>query len=750
MKQKRGIDSKRGTMAISQIFILVIGIMSISFLIGLANVELVSGAPTYTIEGGDTYWDLNKKYGLNQGTLEALNPTISAKNLPIGGKLNLPKAVNSLPGTLTNPTTTTLKPSKLSEFLGVEELELEKGETADLREWKHAGGGMDAIFTGAQWAFITYGIVSSILSFTGLDEDQKSAASLSLSAGVGVGKGVGVLLGKGGALSQSENSVIKFFMGKLGASSTSFVAGAAVALIIFAITYKNETKKVVTFNCYPWDAPVGGNNCEECNEQGLPCSEYQCKSLGQACELLNKGTDEENCVWVNRNDVNPPVITSWEGSLLDDYSYSKVAVSPPDSGVKINYNPSADNCIPAFAPFTFGITTDEPSKCKIDPLRRDSFDDMPLFFGGSSTSKYNHTQIMSLPGPSSLEAENLTIENGGEFELYVRCQDANGNTDPANFVFKYCVDEGPDTTPPLIVTTNPLNGMPVAYNQSAIDLEVYVNEPARCSWSTLDRDYENMPNEMDCSTSVFEMNAQLLYKCSSELTGLKDREENKFFFRCEDQPNADKVDRNINVESYKFSLIGTEPLFIDSVLPNETISDSTNIVKVNLEAETSAGHDEGMSTCYYSETGESDDYIMFFYESEKNNLDYTHSQELNLAEGEYEYFIKCIDQGGNADVANTTFEVDTDNEAPIVVRTYHLDNYLVIITNEEGECVYGTNDCNYLFEDGKSIQVTEEVEHFVDWDNENSLYVKCQDNYNNRPNPDQCSIIAKPFAFSVE
>ena len=91
--------------------------------------------------------------------------------------------------------------------------------------------------------------------------------------------------------------------------------------------------------------------------------------------------------------------------------------------------------------------------------------------------KYNHTQGINLPGPSSLESENITIKNDGNYELYVKCEDVNGNSNTEDFVFKYCVQEGPDTTAPIIVGTDLLNNMPIAYDQSLVDIELYTNEP---------------------------------------------------------------------------------------------------------------------------------------------------------------------------------------------------------------------------------------------------------------------------------
>ena len=394
----------------------------------------------------------------------------------------------------------------------------------------------------------------------------------------------------------------------------------------------------------------------------------------------------------------------------------------------------------AFTPLSFGININEPAKCKLDYVRKDKFDDMSFFFGASSLFSYNHSQTMNLPGPSALKEGNLTIQNDGNYELFVRCQDANGNSNTQNFVFKYCVEKGPDMTPPVVVSTNLLNNMPIQYNQETVDLEVYTNEPSECKWTyENDKDYDEMENTMACSSSILEMNAQMLYKCSTALNGLKNRQDNKFYFRCKDQPGKAEGDRNIMTKGYEFKLIGTQPLVIDSAKPdNETIKDSTSVVKVVLEAGTSAGYKEGRANCYFSETGKDDDYTLFL-----ETDSYIHKQELHLAEGTYNYYIKCIDLGGNSDTTTISFKVDVDNEAPLVVRAYHDKTYLRLETNEEAKCVYGTDDCNYLFDDGISLTSTDKTNQYIDWDTQKNYYVKCRDEYGNQPAPDKCSIIAR-------
>jgi hypothetical protein len=527
------------------------------------------------------------------------------------------------------------------------------------------------------------------------------------------------------------------------ATAIGWGVGAAVGLAIFLMMYKSESTEVVKFSCDPWEAPIGGNDCEKCNQQGiLPCSEYQCRALGQACKLLNVENEKEaKCVWVNRQDVTVPEITAWDKALLDKFKYDpKIAVSPPDRGVRVVNTESTTGCAKAFTPLKFGIITNEPSKCKVDYQKKQKFEDMQFYFGGSSLYAYNHSQTLSLPGPNALGNETPIIQNDGNYQLFVRCMDANGNTNPANFVFQFCVEKGPDTTAPLIVSTSVINGMPIGYNQTSLPLEVYVNEPSSCKWSHLDQVYDKMENAMQCSSSVFEMNAQMLYKCSTTLTGLVGSRDNEFYFRCKDQPSKPESDRNVNQESLKFILKGSKALVINWVKPNETIRDSTSIVKVTLEAETSSGYKEGEASCFYSQSGTTGSYIKFF-----NTDSFKHSQDLFLAAGNYSYFIKCLDLGGNSDTKTTSFKVETDSQSPVVVRAYHEETNLKIITNEKATCVYSKDSCNYLFKDGITMTVVNDKEHFTEWNTNSNSYIKCKDEYGNEPLPNQCSIIARPF-----
>jgi len=610
-----------------------------------------------------------------------------------------------------------------------------------------AANALGHIADGWGWALAAKAVVSQAnLLFPNVEANTIEALENAVFNGVFWGKSLFGLVKEDSLLNPKASKILGMNPGTF-----SIGVGLVVAAWTFYNNYEKEKTEVYSFTCEPWQAPAGGNRCEECNQQGLlPCTEYQCKSLGQSCELLNKGTGEEKCVWTNRNDVNPPEIRASTNVLQEDYKYNPEPLQFPnkeDRGVKIEYTLSDDKCIPAFTPLSFGIDLNEPAKCKMDIFRKSSFDEMS-FFMSDSLSKYNHSYVLSLPNSDTLE-EGIIVENDGEFDVYVRCMDANGNFNIGNFVFNFCVDKGPDTTPPIIMGSIVGNSafqevVPIRYNQSSIEMEIYTTEPAQCKWGHIDQSYESLEGTMDCPQIGSVINLQMAYACSSTLTGLKDRFENEFYFRCLDSSG------NENRESYELTLLGTQPLVIENAGPNNTvISDSTETSRVVLDVLTTAGYDDGDSTCYYSDTGEEDDYIMFFYEAETSS--YVHSQELWLTGNpgglDHTYYIKCIDLGGNADYATIDFTVKTDLVSPLVIRAYHEESYLKIITDEESDCVYDTVDCSYAFEDGISMTSIGDKSHFTSWDTNKNFYVKCGDQYDNLPAPDRCSITVRPSEF---
>ncbi len=681
---------KRGSLAISQILILIIGIVAISYAVGSGFGEVSAGddPPAGSDEGDDSIWKPRLK-----------------DNIPYYSSYPAYKIIDKALAKGTEEGVKKASPGFLSKFFG--------GGVG-----KVLGTGLKALGWAAAAGFAAY----QIGKWVGLDESEAKAGGYGAFAGV-MGGHIAGWLGAGTFLS-------------LG-------IGGLVGLGVFLATYKKEKEHPIQFTCYPWQPVSGGASCEECNKGPLPCSEYQCRSLGQSCEIVNPGTNEQQCVFSNRNDVNYPTIQPWADALTSNaYSYRvDTGTSPPDRAVFISSGnvesqthseDSTVKCIPAYTPFSFGITTNEPASCKIDYTRKNNFEDMEFFFGGSTLKKYNHTQTMILPSGAQEGNGSLLFENDGEYDLSVRCEDHRENSNPANFIFKFCVDKGPDNQAPGIVGANLFDNTPISYGQTEVEdflIYVYDENKVTCRWDHVNRAYEDMLYDMKCGTDV---NSQLFYECGTTLTGLKDRFVNEFYFRCKDTSEQ----ANPNTNSFSLNLIGTQPLVLDWIKPNGTVKDSTNVVKVTLEAHTSAGYSEGEATCEYEdENGDGDTF--------SNTHSYQHSTDVYLEEGDYTYTIRCVDLGGNEDTKTTSFRVESDSFAPIVVRAYQKEDSLRIVTNEDASCVYDTVDCSYLFDDGLVMSKENEREHYTAWDTETTFYIKCKDEYNNQPLPNVCNIIVR-------
>jgi hypothetical protein len=582
---------------------------------------------------------------------------------------------------------------------------------------------------GVLWGATVAIIVLAIGSAVDKDFESHRAAWYGAAAGGGVGAGVAV------ATSLS-------FIGWAG------IIGAAIAAVVFLTTSSEKAKtEIVQFKCYSWQAPTGGSDCEKCNENepDVPCSEYRCKSLGQMCGIVNAGTEDEKCIYMGRESLSPG-IAPWDEPLTAGYEYAEVKERPEgsgsgSSGMKIVK--AGGGCIDAFTAITFGIETSEPAQCKIDYKHTDNFDAMGYYLGEDNLFKTQHEQAVSLPGTKLLNSLYPEIENDGEYELFIRCKDGNenggGNENIDEFVVSFCVDDTPDVTPPVIKSTSIENNAPVLFEVDEVDVSLFINEPAECRWDRQDTSFENMKNgSVSCSSEVWEMNNDLLYPCSTTLTGVEDRVDNNFYFRCQDLNN------NTMQQSYKYVLKGTQPLDILKVGPNKTVGGSTSVVTVELEVRTDNGFNNGESTCGYSFTGVEGSYVEMF-ETGGN----VHKQDLDLTDGDYDIYYKCVDLGGNSAEDQVSFEVDVDERAPRVVRAYEENSKLKIVTNEKAECRYGSEQCNYDFEEGILMVVGDdaEVTHYAEWKAGDSYYIKCSDEFGNMPATSSCSIIVRPSSI---
>ena len=600
--------------------------------------------------------------------------------------------------------------------------------------WLGQGGGTfgDALVSGVQYAAIAYAVGYLVGGMLGLSDQNQQALATSLAAGAATWNFLGTYTAGTGTAASGGSLWVS------GGSAAAFGWGVVVAAVVFLVMYKDEETEVVTFECLPWQAPVGGNVCERCNDESLPCSEYRCKSLGQNCELVNAGTGQEACVNVNPRDVEFPVISPSASDLTFGHEYTNVKLSPPGPGFNIVNKNSSDGCLKAFTPLRFGIKTNEPSQCKIDFVHTTKFDDMKTYFGGKNLFLYNHTEQFSLPGAKVLANSSLILENGKDLTLFIRCKDKNGNENSAEYAVHFCIDPSPDTTPPKIEATSVSNGACVAQDVSTSSVEFYLNEPANCKWSRDDQSYDLMRNEMKCDTNYNQINAQQLFACRSELAGIG-RDESNFYVRCKDQPGVLEADRNVNQESLKFSLRGSSALALKTVKPTGNLFGGVEPAPIELYAETTLGCNNGQSICYYSTTGKDSDQVMFF---DTNNADGISTQRQDLSSGDYDYYIKCIDAGGNIAEDKISFNLEVDTSAPVIARVYEEESNLKIVTVRKSQCSYSFDSCDFSIEEGIDMPYANSTVHVAEWNRDNTYYIKCRDEFKNE-NAD-CSAIVRP------
>ncbi len=522
------------------------------------------------------------------------------------------------------------------------------------------------------------------------------------------------------ALIIASTAVVAVYLAWGWEAVKAFGIYALIVLVIlkYIIGIGKTKKKVVDFQCLPWQPPTGGTDCSKCNTYdpfGVPCTDYRCKSLGQTCELINKGTGQEKCIDNSPTDVSSPRISPLFGTISEGYEYYDIQ----NTGFRL-VDSSDKACIPEFTPIEFGIKTNKPAQCKIgeDPLQ--TYDQMSEYFGGSNLFLTNHTNIMFMPSPEAFKNQyNLTdeqIKSLGEIDFYIKCKSVNGVVNSASYTIRSCVKPGKDLTAPRIARTSPANGAYVGYNQTQQDLDIWINEPANCKYSTEDKDYSLMENSFNCQQDL-ENYGLYGWACDGvlDLGG-----NNEFYIRCQDISD----NQNAMSQSYVYSLEkSASNLKIDEVRPAEgdEIFSGVEPMTVELQVETSGGAEQGKAICYY-DFGNSE---VSFYETDSNY----HNQEFNqITRGAYNIDIRCEDVAGNSAEASTSFRIRIDSSGPKIIRMYY-DGGMKVITNEQAECRY---DFKQSFKwDDAEIMSGDGIEHIGDWQLR-TYYIQCEDEYENK------------------
>ncbi len=594
----------------------------------------------------------------------------------------------------------------------------------------------------AAGALIGAAATAYLISLTGIDKGLPTPFTLALVAAGAYAGGAAAL----GIISSSPAAL----GGACAFSACIVIVIIVVIIVVLTILGIGKSKKVtVEFQCLPWQPPRGGADCGKCKSEkddGLPCSKYKCESLGQTCQFVNEGSDEEACVNVAPNDVGAPVISPDKSVLLEGYSYNDVS----QNGYRLQ-GLEKNGCVPVFNQIKIGINTNEYAQCKVENKHTNKFEEMNHYFHASgkiesSSKKLNHTRIFAIPSKETFENEDeltndpeinpdnekfeddfMRPDASGNVNLYVRCSDAAGNANVNEYAINFCVSPEPDRTAPLITQFIPPSPAYVAQTTTNKQVIFYLNEPAECKWSLGDKDYGVMENAASCLND-FADQTPFGWQCNMTLSSPTIEEKEKsHYIRCKDQPflneSAGEI-RNKNAESHNYTLIKTiTPLEIVSIKPNGTIFTNGNIASVTLEVETEGGAPESNRYCKYT--------IRSFSDNFKETGTDLHKQTFSslIAPASYNFPIRCYDVAGNEDTGNAEFKIEVDNSGPAITRVYDLQG-LNVITNENSMCAFSLNSCSFSFANGTLMSGNEKA-HSSSFDNGITHYVICKDTFGN-------------------
>jgi len=506
----------------------------------------------------------------------------------------------------------------------------------------------------------------------------------------------------------------------------------AVALILSWLGIGDRNDVLIEFSCLPWQPPLGGADCSKCDDDPVrPCSKYKCESLGQTCEFINEGSEDALCYDSAPDDVSAPRIDIWEEVIGEGFEYVD---AQENVGVRIENSESSDGCIQEIAQVNFGIEIDEPAQCKVFDEHTSTYEDMNEYFSGSNLYKYNHQRLQEMPPLSELGVPGVDPDRRGELNLFIRCQDGNGNSNINEYVVNFCVSPADDITAPIINQFIPESPGYVALGITEKPLQLFTNEPADCRWASADMDYFSMEENIVCANGI-EQGTPNGWLCNTLLDVPEgENEEINYYFRCLDKPwlsgDTDPYNdgnRTVNTQSTIYQVLRTtEELIIEDIIPidGSVISVGGEPVALDIEIHTSGGLD-GNADCDFSFNGP--DYYTRFFETGGN----THAQHLGtMFAGEKTIDFRCTDDAGNVATASTNFNIEVDSAGPIVTRVYDGGGTLTVITNEPAQCSYEHNSCSFNFEDG-TLMSGENLVHTTSFELGLTYYIKCRDAYEN-------------------
>ncbi|MEM4181743.1 MAG: hypothetical protein QXX68_01135 [Candidatus Pacearchaeota archaeon] len=609
---------------------------------------------------------------------------------------------------------------------------LEAGAVAFSKGGLAAGGYvLGAAAVGAVVGYQIGKLISKNQDWSPGKSNQFNMFMASVGAAVGAAVGIGLSTGFGSAAASGSG----FFATAGGLLATNpigwIVLAAAIVYTIYTAffdEYEEQEYFIMQFSCQSWKPPKE-SQCELCNEDVRPCSEYRCKSLGARCHYFVDKGEPGYCATIN--EIWQAKITPWPEILTQGNSYTNIR----DNGFRIA-GPNGGGVEP-WQELTFGIITDKPATCKIDYEHTKNYDEMKFEMiseinpqTGKAEGTHHKITLSPYLRDKTASTNTLGLSVGEENEYYIRCMNFAGQVNEAEFVVQIKVKDSYDLTPAELKRFEPASGSYLKKGTNSTAVILYLNEPAECRFIqeydvvTGEQGYEKMPNNMTCLTS---QDSVFLgeWRCFTLLSNLEEGQ-NKFYFRCKDKPDLTEETefdkRNPNLHSKEYILnVCREGININLINRN------TFIEEKNFTLSVSTSGCLGNAICSYKIENFSSGFINF-YETGGT----AHSQLLMLPQGKYSIDVKCEDEAKNINETTFNFQVFFDEQPPIIVRTAYDGNRLSLQTDEDAECFYHLNYsevCEKSLRDIQNASSTKYLSktHSFSANPYETYYIKCRD-----------------------
>jgi hypothetical protein len=527
-----------------------------------------------------------------------------------------------------------------------------------------------------------------------------------------------------------------------GASSTvtslSFcwvclIVAVIIIIVTYVLTYRADRFHIISYQCDVWEPPLEGD-CNLCNDDLRPCSEYRCRSLGSNCQYFNDNGEPGWCA--STEDFSSSSIKPWKEILSSNNSYTEISSS------HFNIEGLDKKEVDAWENLIFGIETSKPSQCRIDNVHTEKFEEMKYSFlsfkdnsclGFNCASENNqgiyHAIALSPYSSISETGGNTLAFAKGENRYFIRCKNYAGQVNEAEFSVDVIRADGRDYSPPVILSFNPQLNYFLKKDTNITEISFYINEPAECKFSSeVNVNYDNMNKSAFC----FKNSGQAVlgkWPCYFVLDDLKPGQ-NKVYIQCKDQPDIiERTDnlRNVNTHSKEYLINVCESgLKIIKSLPQTDIVTGGDYAGASLIV-----HTEGCSansSCFYRFSS-NESFISFL-----NTYSNVHTQPFSsLLSGKNDIEIKCEDEYGNMDIINKTIAIYSDKEPPKITRFYMSDSKLFLFTDENARCFFSndkTKSCLFSYSNSSLLEGTEK-RHVLSVDSHFNYYIKCEDVFGN-------------------